>query len=201
MPKLWTGVTAGNTSALADDFNSSIRFDKRMFRQDIEGSMAHAAMLASRHILSDEDRDSIIAGLAGILQDLQDGTLAVDEQAEDIHMFVEQVLTERIGEAGKRLHTARSRNDQVALDLRMYLRGECDEITALIKKVLEALADLADANKDTIMPGYTHLQRAQPVSFGHLRHDAAAGSGPVKGLPPAHQYLTHRMLRPGGHHL
>ena len=119
MPKLWTGVTAGNTSALADDFNSSIRFDKRMFRQDIEGSMAHAAMLASRHILSDEDRDSIIAGLAGILQDLQDGTLAVDEQAEDIHMFVEQVLTERIGEAGKRLHTARSRNDQVALDLRM----------------------------------------------------------------------------------
>ena len=112
-------MTAGNTSALADDFNSSIRFDKRMFRQDIEGSMAHAAMLASRHILSDEDRDSIIAGLAGILQDLQDGTLAVDEQAEDIHMFVEQVLTERIGEAGKRLHTARSRNDQVALDLRM----------------------------------------------------------------------------------
>ena len=160
-------MTAGNTSALADDFNSSIRFDKRMFRQDIEGSMAHAAMLASRHILSDEDRDSIIAGLAGILQDLQDGTLAVDEQAEDIHMFVEQVLTERIGEAGKRLHTARSRNDQVALDLRMYLRGECDEITALIKKVLEAVADLADANKDTIMPGYTHLQRAQPVSFGH----------------------------------
>ena len=167
MPKLWTGVTAGNTSALADDFNSSIRFDKRMFRQDIEGSMAHAAMLASRHILSDEDRDSIIAGLAGILQDLQDGTLAVDEQAEDIHMFVEQVLTERIGEAGKRMHTARSRNDQVALDLRMYLRGECDEITALIKKVLEVLTDLADANKDTIMPGYTHLQRAQPVSFGH----------------------------------
>ena len=160
-------MTAGNTSALADDFNSSIRFDKRMFRQDIEGSMAHAAMLASRHILSDEDRDSIMEGLSGILQDLQDGTLTVDEKAEDIHMFVEQVLTERIGEAGKRLHTARSRNDQVALDLRMVLRGECDEITALIKKVLGVLADLAEANKDTIMPGYTHLQRAQPVSFGH----------------------------------
>ena len=160
-------MTAGNTSKLADDFNSSIRFDQRMFRQDIEGSMAHAAMLASKQILSDEDRDSIISGLAGILQDLQDGTLAVDGQAEDIHMFVEQVLTERIGEAGKRLHTARSRNDQVALDLRMYLRGECDEITALIKKVLEALVNLAEAHKDTIMPGYTHLQRAQPVSFGH----------------------------------
>ncbi len=164
---MWAGVTAGETDRLADDFNSSIRFDSRMFREDISGSMAHAAMLASRGIITDRDCELLNEGLAGILEDLQSGRLEIDPNAEDIHMFVEQVLTERIGETGKKLHTARSRNDQVALDLRMYLRGECDEISRLIRKLAETLTALAEEHGDTIMPGYTHLQRAQPVSFGH----------------------------------
>ncbi len=168
MPKLWAGVTSGRTDELADDFNSSIRFDSRMFRQDIEGSLAHASMLAERGIISMADCLAITKGLREILHDLESGALQIDEKCEDIHMFIEQVLTERIGEAGKRLHTARSRNDQVALDLRMYLRGECDEISGLIRGVLTALADLAEKHTRTIMPGYTHLQRAQPVSFGHV---------------------------------
>ena len=153
MAKMWAGVTAGKTDRLADDFNSSIRFDSRMARQDITGSIAHAAMLAAKGIISEADCDALTEGLAGILEDLESGKLLIDESAEDIHMYVEQVLTERIGDTGKKLHTARSRNDQVALDLRMYLRDESDEIAALIR--------------ETIMPGYTHLQRAQPVSFGH----------------------------------
>ena len=119
MEKLWAGVTAGKTDPLADDFNSSIRFDKRMFRQDIAGSMAHAAMLSAKGIITPEDRDALTEGLAGILEDLESGKLEVDPGCEDIHMFVEQVLTQRIGDTGKKLHTARSRNDQVALDLRM----------------------------------------------------------------------------------
>ena len=168
MQKLWAGVTAGKTDKLADDFNSSIRFDSRMFRQDIEGSMAHAAMLASRGILSEAECGAITEGLESILLDLTSGALSIDEECEDIHMFVEQVLTDRIGEPGKKLHTARSRNDQVALDLRMYLREECDGISALIREVLQVLADLAEEHRETIMPGYTHLQRAQPVSFGHV---------------------------------
>ena len=167
MTKMWTGVTAGNTDPIADDFNSSIRFDKRMYRQDITGSIAHAAMLAAKGIISDSDCLTLTEGLTGILEDLENGVLAVDESAEDIHMFVEQVLTERIGETGKKLHTARSRNDQVALDLRMYLRDESDGIAALIHDLLVALTNLAEAHTETIMPGYTHLQRAQPVSFGH----------------------------------
>ena len=167
MAKMWAGVTAGNTDPVADDFNSSIRFDRRMFRQDITGSIAHAAMLSAKGIITEADCAALTEGLAGILEDLERGTLAIDENAEDIHMFVEQVLTERIGDTGKKLHTARSRNDQVALDLRMYLRDESDEIAALIRGLLETLTDLAEANTETIMPGYTHLQRAQPVSFGH----------------------------------
>ena len=167
MAKMWAGVTAGNTDPLADDFNSSLRFDKRMFRQDITGSIAHAQMLAAKGILSEEERDAMTEGLAGILEDLETGKLAIDENCEDIHMFVEQVLTERIGETGKKLHTARSRNDQVALDLRMYLRDENDEIRGLNRDLLAVLADLAEQHKESIMPGYTHLQRAQPVSFGH----------------------------------
>ncbi len=165
--KLWTGVTAGNTDPAADDFNSSIRFDQRMFREDITGSIAHAAMLASRGILTDSERDVLTDGLTGILADLESGALSVDPAAEDIHMFVEQILTERVGETGKKLHTARSRNDQVALDLRMYLRTESDEIAELIRALLAVLAKLAEAHTETVMPGYTHLQRAQPVSFGH----------------------------------
>ena len=167
MAKLWAGVTAGNTDQLADDFNSSIRFDQRMYREDIKGSMAHAAMLAAKGIITNEDCEALTEGLAGILEDLESGALQVDLSCEDIHMFVEQVLTERIGDTGKKLHTARSRNDQVALDLRMLLRGECDDISNLIRELLKVLTELAEANKETIMPGYTHLQRAQPVSFGH----------------------------------
>ena len=167
MAKMWTGVTAGKTDPLADDFNSSIRFDKRMARQDITGSIAHAAMLASKGIITEAEGDALAAGLAEILEDLQTGKLTIDESCEDIHMFVEQVLTERIGETGKKLHTARSRNDQVALDLRMTLRDENDEISGLIRKLLKVLANTAEKHKESIMPGYTHLQRAQPVSFGH----------------------------------
>ena len=167
MAKLWTGVTAGKTDPAADDFNSSIRFDQRMFRQDIAGSIAHASMLAAKGILSDADCVALTDGLAGILEDLENGSLQIDAGCEDIHMFVEQVLTERIGEAGKKLHTARSRNDQMALDLRMYLRDECDEISGLVCGLAEVLTDLAEQHKTSIMPGYTHLQRAQPVSFGH----------------------------------
>ena len=164
---MWAGRTDGTTEKIADDFNSSIRFDCRMYRQDITGSMAHAAMLAAKGIITREEAETLTDGLAGILQDLDSGALSVDMDSEDIHMFVEQVLTQRLGDVGKKLHTARSRNDQVALDLRMYLRDEIDEITDLTKKLIAAIADKAEENKDAIMPGYTHLQRAQPITFGH----------------------------------
>jgi argininosuccinate lyase len=143
MAKLWAGVTAGNTDQLADDFNSSIRFDQRMYKEDIRGSMAHAAMLAAKGIITEKDCEALTEGLAGILEDLESGALKVDLSCEDIHMFVEQVLTERIGDTGKKLHTARSRNDQVALDLRMLLRGECDDISILIRELLTVLTELA----------------------------------------------------------
>ena len=167
MAKMWAGVTSGVTDSIADDFNSSIRFDCKLYKEDITGSMAHAAMLAGRGIISQADADLLIDGLQGILDDLDSGALEFDLSCEDIHMFVEQVLTERIGDTGKKLHTARSRNDQVALDLRMYLRSRVDEITALTKAVIRAIAVQAEANKKVIMPGYTHLQRAQPVLFSH----------------------------------
>lgn len=167
MAKMWAGRTAGVTDPVADDFNSSIRFDSRMYREDITGSMAHAAMLGAQHILPSADADAIIDALQGILDDLDSGALAIDPACEDIHMFVEQVLTARIGDLGKKLHTARSRNDQVALDLRMYLRSETNDIIALTKDVLAALVEQAEAHKGDILPGYTHLQRAQPITFGH----------------------------------
>ena len=167
MAKMWAGRTDGATEKIADDFNSSIHFDSRMYRQDIQGSMTHAAMLAKQGIISRADADTLIDGLAGILADLDSGALAIDMTCEDIHMFVEQVLTERLGDVGKRLHTARSRNDQVALDIRLYLRGEIDEITALTKSLITAVAEKAEEYKAAIMPGYTHLQRAQPITFGH----------------------------------
>ncbi len=167
MPKLWAGRTDGITDQLADDFNSSIHFDSRMYRQDITGSMAHAAMLAKQHIITDEEAETLIDGLSGILADIDEGKLAIDMTAEDIHMFVEQVLTERLGDVGKKLHTARSRNDQVALDIRLYLRDEIAAIITLIRELIEALCEQAEANAATIMPGYTHLQRAQPITFGH----------------------------------
>ena len=167
MAKMWAGRTAGITDKIADDFNSSISFDSRMYRQDITGSMAHAAMLANQGIISREDADALIAGLETILQDLDSGALAIDLDCEDIHMFVEQVLTERLGDVGKKLHTARSRNDQVALDIRMYLRDQVDEISDLIRDLVSAVTDKAEEYKATVMPGYTHLQRAQPITFGH----------------------------------
>lgn len=167
MAKMWAGRTDGMTEKIADDFNSSIHFDSRMYRQDITGSMTHAAMLAAQGIISQSDADQLIAGLEQILADIDSGALAIDMECEDIHMFVEQVLTQRLGDVGKKLHTARSRNDQVALDIRMYLRDEIDEITGLVKQLIAAVTDKAEEYCDTIMPGYTHLQRAQPITFGH----------------------------------
>ena len=167
MAKMWAGRTDGATEKIADDFNSSIHFDCRMYKQDITGSMAHAAMLAAKGIITQEDADQLIEGLEGILADLESGALEFDMSCEDIHMFVEDVLTRRIGDVGKKLHTARSRNDQVALDIRMYLRSEIDDITALTKTLITAVTNKAAEYADTIMPGYTHLQRAQPITFGH----------------------------------
>ena len=167
MAKMWAGRTDGATEKLADDFNSSIHFDCRMYRQDITGSMAHAAMLAAQGIIGQDDADQLIDGLSKILQDLDSGALEIDLSCEDIHMFVEQVLTERLGDVGKKLHTARSRNDQVALDIRMYLRGEIDEISDLTKQLIAVVVNKAEMYKAAIMPGYTHLQRAQPITFGH----------------------------------
>ena len=167
MAKMWAGRTDGQTEKLADDFNSSIRFDSRMYKQDITGSMAHAAMLAAQGIIPQADADTLIAGLAEILEDLDSGKLAIDPDCEDIHMFVEQVLTQRLGDVGKKLHTARSRNDQVALDLRLYLREEIDTIAGFVKELIGAITDKAEEYADAIMPGYTHLQRAQPITFGH----------------------------------
>ena len=167
MAKMWAGRTDGTTEKIADDFNSSIHFDSRMYRQDITGSMTHAAMLAARGIITQADADALIAGLEDILRDLDNGSLAMDMECEDIHMFVEQVLTARLGDVGKKLHTARSRNDQVALDVRMYLRDEIDDISSLVKDLITAVTEKAEAYKSAIMPGYTHLQRAQPITFGH----------------------------------
>ena len=167
MSKMWVGRTDGNTDKLADVFNSSISFDKRMYKEDITGSTAHALMLASKGIITPDEAEKIVEGLGTILDDIESGKLGIDENAEDIHMFVEEELTKRIGDAGKKLHTARSRNDQVALDLRMYLRSALENISTLVKALIEALTKRAEEYKDAIMPGYTHLQRAQPVTFGH----------------------------------
>ena len=169
MDKLWTGRFKKGLDRKANDFNTSLPFDLRMYRQDIEGSMAHAAMLAEQGIISDHDGKEIKKGLEEILSDIESGRLLIDGDYEDIHSFIENTLTARIGEAGKRLHTARSRNDQVALDLRLYLRSECDEIERLLKDFIGVIVRLAEKNTDTVMCGYTHLQRAQPITFGqHL---------------------------------
>ncbi len=167
MDKMWAGRFQESLNKTADDFNSSIRFDKRMYAQDIRGSMAHAAMLGAQGIIPQEDASVIIDALDGILADLSSGKLPFDEASEDIHMFVEAELTKRIGDVGKKLHTARSRNDQVALDIRLYLRDETNEIIALIKSLMAAIVRRAKEYATAIMPGYTHLQRAQPITFGH----------------------------------
>lgn len=167
MSKMWAGRSMQETAALADAFNSSIAVDQRMYQEDITGSMAHAAMLGATGIISANESEQLIDGLGQLLDDLNSGALAVDPTCEDIHMFVEQVLTERIGDVGKKLHTARSRNDQVALDLRMYLRKETDAICEMVKALASAITNKAEEYRSAIMPGYTHLQRAQPITFGH----------------------------------
>ncbi len=167
MEKLWTGRFAEELDRTADAFNASIRFDRKMYAQDIRGSLAHAAMLGAQGIIPPADAQAIIEGLGGILADLQSGALQIDERCEDIHMFVEQELTARIGDAGKKLHTARSRNDQVATDLRLYLRDECAHVRELLCDLLRVICEQARKNADAVMPGYTHLQRAQPVTMAH----------------------------------
>ena len=167
--KLWGGRFQKETDTLVNDFNSSIRFDQRLCREDLQGSMAHAKMLGDCGIISQKDAAAIQTGLEGILADVAAGKVEFTADNEDIHMNVETLLTQRIGEAGKRLHTARSRNDQVAVDLRLYLRREIGEIIAGILDFQKALAEQAKAHQKTVMPGYTHLQRAQPISFAqHL---------------------------------
>ncbi len=165
--KMWAGRTDGKLFKEADDFNSSIHFDCKMVVEDIKGSVAHATMLAKQGIISSKDSEVIITELKKILAEIQLGDLEIDMTAEDIHMFVEAELTKRIGETGKKLHTARSRNDQVALDLRMYLRNSCEDITLLLKKLISSILVVAKNNKEVIMPGYTHLQRGQPILFSH----------------------------------
>ncbi len=167
MDKMWAGRFQKALDKEADDFNSSIHFDCRMYKQDITGSIVHAEMLSRQGIITAKEKLQIVNGLSSILEDLQNGVLSFDMNAEDIHMFVESELTKRIGDAGKRLHTARSRNDQVALDIRLYLKEECEEISGLLKELIKAIRDLASEHKNDIMPGYTHLQRAQPITFAH----------------------------------
>ena len=167
MEKMWAGRFAKSLDSIADDFNSSIHIDSKMYKQDIKGSIAHAKMLALKNIITPEDGEKIVEGLNTILQDIESGKLEIDFNAEDIHMFVEMELTKRIGDTGKKLHTARSRNDQVAVDVRMYLRDEAEEIKSLIDGLLKVIAQKAEETKEVIMPGYTHLQRAQPITFAH----------------------------------
>ena len=161
--KLWGGRFRKETDTLVNDFNSSIQFDCRMYREDIEGSLAHAKMLAGQGIISREDEQQIRQGLQGILADVEAGKIEFTADNEDIHMNVEALLTQRIGEAGKRLHTARSRNDQVAVDLRLHLKREIGEIITLILNFEKVLLRQARAHQSTVMPGYTHMQRAQPI--------------------------------------
>lgn len=167
MAKMWAGRFSKEVDETVNAFNSSISFDCRMYRHDIMGSIAHAAMLGDCGIISKDDSRAIIDGLNGILSDIENGSLEFDMSAEDIHMFIEAELTKRLGDVGKRLHTSRSRNDQVALDIRLYLRDEIKNIRDLLLKLISVLSKLAKKHIDTVMPGYTHLQRAQPVTFAH----------------------------------
>lgn len=167
MAQLWGGRFTKQTDQMVFDFNASITFDKRLFHEDVTGSIVHANMLAKQGILTEEERKSIVEGLTGILEDVDDGTLAIDETQEDIHSLVEATLIDRIGDAGKKLHTGRSRNDQVALDMRLYTRARVAETDGLLKKLLEAILDTMENNLDTYMPGFTHLQKAQPITLAH----------------------------------
>lgn len=165
--KLWGGRFTKETNQLVHNFNASLSFDQKFFEEDIAGSIAHVTMLAKQGILTDEDKDAIIKGLNGICDDIKSGKLIIDEEHEDIHSFVEAHLIERIGDAGKRLHTGRSRNDQVALDMKLYTRNEVVEMNELLKELLESLLKIMKENTDTIMPGFTHLQKAQPITLAH----------------------------------
>ena len=165
--KLWTGRFQKEISKTTNDFNSSISFDSRMYKEDITGSIAHATMLGQCGIIEKEQADIICKGLQEILTDIESGKLSIDMEAEDIHTFIEGELTKRLGDNGKRLHTARSRNDQVALDVRLYLRNQIDELKSLVKGLIEVICSKAEEYAETVMPGYTHLQRAQPITFGH----------------------------------
>ena len=167
MPQLWQGRSSKAVDSRVNDFNSSIRFDARMIEQDIQGSMVHSEMLGRQGIISQQDVEQIHAGLASILEDLHSGALEIDPAAEDVHTFVEQTLTARVGDAGKRLHTGRSRNDQVALDIRLYLREAFAGLESQLTELIETLCRQAEKGAEYVMPGYTHLQRAQPVTFGH----------------------------------
>ena len=167
MAQLWGGRFTEETDKLVYNFNASITFDKKLYAQDIEGSIAHVVMLAKQGVLTKEEKDEIVKGLTGIRQDVENGTLQITEEYEDIHSFVEANLTERIGETGKKLHTGRSRNDQVALDMRLYVRSEVLAVDDLVKKLLTTLLRLMEENTETYMPGFTHLQKAQPVTLAH----------------------------------
>ena len=167
MAQLWGGRFTKETDQMVYDFNASIGFDKRLYRQDIEESMAHVKMLAKQQILTEQERDQILEGLAGILKDVEDGTLLITKEYEDIHSFVEANLIDRIGDAGKKLHTGRSRNDQVALDMKLYVREEVQKTDALLKDLLTVILHIMEDNLDTIMPGFTHLQKAQPITLTH----------------------------------
>ncbi len=167
MAQLWGGRFTKQTDQLVFDFNASITFDQRLFHEDVTGSIVHATMLAKQGILTEEERKSIVDGLTGILADVDEGRLAIDETQEDIHSFVEATLIDRIGDAGKKLHTGRSRNDQVALDMRLYTRTHVAAVDGLLKKLLEAILDTMENNLETYMPGFTHLQKAQPITLAH----------------------------------
>jgi len=167
MAQLWGGRFTKATDELVYRFNASIDFDKRFYSQDIRGSIAHVTMLAKQNILTDNERDEIIAGLKGILADIENGSLVITEEYEDIHSFVEANLINRIGDVGKKLHTGRSRNDQVALDMRLYIRDEIKAMDEELKQLLVTLLDIMDKNTDTYMPGFTHLQKAQPITLSH----------------------------------
>ena len=182
--QLWKGRFKKELSKTTNDFNSSISFDSRMYKEDIEGSIAHAAMLGKCGIISEASSEAIRQGLLGILADIESGALTIDPEAEDIHTFIEGELTRRIGDDGKRLHTSRSRNDQVALDVKLYLKKEVVNVKELVVGLIKVIADKAEQYSETVMPGYTHLQRAQPIVFGH--HLLAYGE---------------MLLRAGGHHL
>ncbi len=167
MAMMWAGRFSKEIASDVNDFNSSVGFDARMYRQDITGSIAHATMLAEQGIIDRAESETIIAGLKGILEDIKSGSLEIDPNAEDIHMFVEAELTKRVGDAGKRLHTARSRNDQVALDLKLYLKDEIKEIAGMLRELIDTVVSVSEQHLDTVMPGYTHMQRAQPITFAH----------------------------------